>query len=99
MMQMSYLLVLDEKNPCSSFVSSDLVTVLLAIRCRTHSKSFYSVVAGIHCAMADLSFESIGFAGDAPAPQPSPPPQQDRAENAFLILGCVCTAVLYLSQG
>ena len=49
--------------------------------------------------MADLSFESIGFAGDAPAPQPSPPPQQDRAENAFLILGYVFTAVLYLSQG
>ncbi|XP_048573994.1 bidirectional sugar transporter SWEET6b-like [Triticum urartu] len=49
--------------------------------------------------MADLSFESIGFAGDAPAPQPSPPPQQDRAKNAFLILGYVFTAVLYFSQG
>ncbi|XP_044361748.1 putative bidirectional sugar transporter SWEET7d [Triticum aestivum] len=49
--------------------------------------------------MADLSFESIGFAGDAPAPQPSPPPQQDRAKNTFLILGYVFTAVLYFSQG
>uniref|UniRef100_M8BMX4 Bidirectional sugar transporter SWEET n=1 Tax=Aegilops tauschii TaxID=37682 RepID=M8BMX4_AEGTA len=37
-------------------------------------------------------------AGDAPAPQPSPPPQQDRAENAFLVLGYVFTVALYLSQ-